>query len=348
MSTPRSEFALVTLHDSRLLAIGGYGGSIDGLASCELYDPRTGSWTPTGSLATGRFRFTATVLTDGTVLVAGGTTGYAGGQIPSLASAELYDPVSGTWSTVGSLGTPRQYHVAAMLPDGRVLVAGGADGRGTVLGSAEVYDPATRSFSPAPPLPQPRWGATATGLPDGRVLVIGGAVTGVYGMATSTELYDPVHATWSDGAPMSVGRQDPPATLVTVPARAGRPAAVEVVVAGGIGSDLGPVAATEVYDVATGAWRRVQDMHAPRDCHTLTAVADGELLAAGSCGGTGATASAELFDPLTDTWRVAVSMYVPRASMGAAALPDGDVLIAGGNGPDAGPPTATAELFSIG
>jgi hypothetical protein len=114
-----------------VLVAGGFFTSY--LASAELYDPATGTWSTTGSLNTERIGHTATVLPDGKVLVAGGVNlfGY-------LASAELYDPATGTWSVTGSLNQYRDNHTATLLPDGTVLAAGGGLGI-TWLASAELY-----------------------------------------------------------------------------------------------------------------------------------------------------------------------------------------------------------------
>ena len=104
-----------------MLVAGGYNLTDGYLASAELYDPASGTWTATGSLATARDHHTATLLPNGKVLVAGGFN-----NSEHLASAELYDPASGTWTATGSLATARYGHTATLLPNGKVLVAGGA------------------------------------------------------------------------------------------------------------------------------------------------------------------------------------------------------------------------------
>jgi hypothetical protein len=93
------------------------------LASAELYDPATGEWTVTGSMATARWGHSATLLPDGEVLVAGGSTS-AKGSAPT-AKAELYNPTTGEWTTTGSMRYNRERHGAALLTNGQVLVAGG-------------------------------------------------------------------------------------------------------------------------------------------------------------------------------------------------------------------------------
>src|SRR6266436_6398683 len=96
----------------------------------------------TGSLNTGRYWHTATLLPNGKVLVAGGYDG-----VNYLSSAELYDPATGTWTATGSLGAARAAHTATLLPNGMVLVAGGDDSSFNRLASAELYAPASGSWS---------------------------------------------------------------------------------------------------------------------------------------------------------------------------------------------------------
>jgi hypothetical protein len=105
----------------------------------ELYDPVAGTWSGTGSLATPRDGHTATLLPSGRVLVTGGITVVAGPNSKNviLATSELYDPATGTWSATGSLATARFLHTATLLPSGKVLVAGGI-GQSGYLASAEL------------------------------------------------------------------------------------------------------------------------------------------------------------------------------------------------------------------
>ena len=165
-----------------------------GLAFMQPCAATPGEWNYTGSLETARFRHTATLLSDGRVLVAGGGAGQNG----PLASAELYDPATGIFSDTASLNSARDSHTATLLPDGKVLVAGGFDASG-YLASAELYDPATGTWLATGSFKPGRAYHTATLLPNGMVLVAGGGLHGL--PLASAELYDPgiVAATRVDG-----------------------------------------------------------------------------------------------------------------------------------------------------
>src|SRR5215217_4663884 len=157
------------------------------------------SWTPTGSLNIARDSHTATLLPNGMVLVAGGFG-------PVRASAELYDPASGTWTPTDNLNTARAQHTATLLPNGMVLVAGGFDSNVNASASAELYDPASGTWMPTGSLNTARTTHTATLLPNGMVLVAGGF--GASGDLASAELYNPANRSWTGTGSLNTGRQE--------------------------------------------------------------------------------------------------------------------------------------------
>ena len=187
-STWSSTFSMVALragHSLTLLTTGPNAGKVlvvgggqrIGLTvekRCELYDPATGTFALTGLLFTARSFHTATRLPDGRVLVTGGHD--AGADTLNHASVEIYDPLAGTWSPAAAMEFRRGRHTATLLPNGDVLVVGGAQvGSGTTVNpSAEIYHPATNSWRTVTSMAQARVGQAAALLPSGEVLVVGG------------------------------------------------------------------------------------------------------------------------------------------------------------------------------
>jgi hypothetical protein len=178
----RSDIAAVRLRDGRVLLAGGYDGA-NPVAVVEIFDPRSSTLSPAGTLASARAGAAAALLGDGTILLAGG--GGPGGA--PTASAELFDPATGRSTRVGDLNYARYKHAAVALADGRALVIGGSDARDSrgKLRSIESFDPATRSFREAGTMLEPRYkiAAAVQLLPGGKVLIAGGA--------TRSELFDP-------------------------------------------------------------------------------------------------------------------------------------------------------------
>lgn len=284
MAVARGSPAGVRLADGRVLVIGGVGWDANGtlpLASSEIYDPATGTWTVSGSMALARRTPVAVSLPGGAVLVIGDS---------SEAGCEIFDPSTGAFTATGCLGTPRDDFAVSALQDGRVLVAGGRTPPNTYYASAELFDPATGTWSVTGSLSQARTGAVATPLGDGKVLVTGGTTSGTgYLAVTTTELFDPATGTFSAGAGMPVARAFHSASVL---------GDGNVVVTGGLGSSNTPIASINRYDVPTGTWRSAGSMYTARRRHSATLMGNGDVLLAGGMNSWLATlATAEIVDP---------------------------------------------------
>jgi hypothetical protein len=297
-----------------------------GLRYPVVIDP---SWIPTHSMGTARLYYTATLLSSGKVLVAGGfnvTDGY-------LNSAELYDPATGTWTATGSMGSPREGHTATLLPSGKVLAAAGYDT--APLNGAELYDPTTGTWTATGSLADARFGYTATLLPNGHVLVVGGndSVSGFHDLS-SAELYDPATETWTTTGSLAHARQSHTATLLPNG---------QVLVAGGYnGTSL---SSAELYDPAAGIWSATGSMRDARASHTAT-LRSGKVLVAGGNHGNGDLSSTELYDPVSGTWRMTGSLGTARQDHTATLLPNSQVLVAGGSN-DVNYGLSSAELYGL-
>jgi hypothetical protein len=188
MSTVREETTATLLNNGMVLIAGGsdFFLHVPSLASAELYSPATGTFAVTGSLNTGRFEHTSTLLSDGTVLVAGGKSQDPLNGAVFLASAESYDPLTGAFAQTGSMSIARISPTATLLNDGKVLIAGGqgnTTGQFVSFASAELYEPLSGTFTPTGSMSAARSGHTATLLSNGTVLVAGGS-------GASADLYE--------------------------------------------------------------------------------------------------------------------------------------------------------------
>ncbi|MFY0563826.1 kelch repeat-containing protein [Archangium lansingense] len=286
--------------------------------------PACGStrWLPRGAMSLSRGVHTATLLSNGLVLVAGG--GNYGGH---MAKAEVYNPATGTWSPIADMASARSWHTATPLSNGQLLVAGGY-GNGGILATAELYAPATGTWSSTRALSLARYHHTATRLSSGRVLVAGGQGGSGAPLATA-EVYDPSTGRWTATGAMTTARRWHTATLLSNG---------KVLVAGGSG-----VLTAEVYDPATGTWSPTGSMATPRQDHTATLLSNGKVLVSGGGSGSGVLATAELYDPATGTWSSTGTMNVARNYHTATRLTSDKVLVAGGfNGSSY---QATAEVY---
>jgi hypothetical protein len=298
----------------------------------------SGSFSPTGSMTTGRFGDAAASLADGRVIVMGGTPNNA----TDLKSAEIFNPATGTFTATGDMNTAREFPAAAPLPDGRVLVAGGLSS-GSTTATVEIYNPATGTFATVAPMGTPRRDAAAAPLPDGRVLVAGG-LNGVTFLA-SAEIYNPANNTWAPTNPMGTPRIGAVGSRLTD----GR-----VLVAGGSPSLLVTTATAEVYNPGTGTFSAtgIGSMGAARAFAAGALFGDGRVLLAGGNPNLNLAnylSTAEAFGPATNTFSSSGigSMGTARNAAAAAALGDGRVLVAGGSTSSA-PTTGltTAEIYA--
>jgi len=247
MTTARGNHTATLLLNGKVLVAGGFNRNTGSVVStAELYDPGTGTWTAAGSLANARENHTATLLFDGKVLVVGGAPDNL--QSNSLSSVEVYDPAARTWATDNPMISARQFHTATLLPDGRVLVAGGADA-GYFNSGAELYDSATGTWTATGSLGIARGIHTATLLPDGKVLAVGGNHNSLDAPTivalSSAEIYDPATGTWTPaGRSLNAARSTQTATLLP---------SGQVLVADGFYVNSGiQLSSAELYDSAAG------------------------------------------------------------------------------------------------
>ncbi len=354
MYEPRVQASAILLADGRVLVFGGSpttsDGANPGLTSTEIYDPTTGKWSsgkpmPETRSSTGTIGSTwptAVLLADGRVLIAGGSV-----NDTPLASALIWDPLTGSTSPTGSMTVARSDASATLLADGRVLIVGGnaatpaSPRRVVALASAELFDPATGRFTATGSLNTEQFGHSATLLPDGRVLIAGGA--NAIGSPLSTEVFDPATATFSVG-PMAAASHGTEAALLP----AGR-----VLLEGDSPEVFDPALAAPVQPVGPSespnrAFIKTGNPIQDRLAHTATPLLDGRVLIVGGRLPDGTVlSSAEIYDPKSGTFRATGSLKTARSSPSAVRLGDGRVLIVGGT-PTAvvpGTPIQTFELY---
>jgi hypothetical protein len=314
MHSPRAQHTATLLLDGRVLVEGGiclgtagkvcpprFSPDLDpsgAVATAELYDPRTGKWSVTGSMTTPRAWHTATLLADGMVLVAGAEHADDNFGWPEpfargiLSSTELYNPATGKWTATGSMTTARTEQMAALLSNGKVLVAGGfgpvtATTHGA-LASADIYDPSTGKWAATGSLITARaQGPAVALLRAGHVVVaVGSDIGDTSPPLASTELYEPNSGTWS-----TTGNLTTPRIAIAFALLADG----KVFIVGGL--DLtGMLSSAELFDPSTGTWNAAGSLTAARFGHTATLLADGRVLVVGGLSGDAVASSAELYD----------------------------------------------------
>jgi hypothetical protein len=220
----------------------------------------------------------------------------------------------GTFAPTGKMIAPRAQHSATLLPDGRVLIAGGGLGDASGLTSAEIYDPDSKTFRAAGNMIAARRMHTATLLPDNRVLIVGGY--GGVGALASAELFDPANGTFTATGSLNTARGGHTAILLSTG---------KVLIIGGYGVNTYPnIAPAELYDPVTGTFAAA-GAYVGRDgcdfCAPSVPLSDGTVLFPGQ-------QPAQLYDPAGDAFSSIGIMLHEQST--AALLMNGQVLFAGG------------------
>jgi hypothetical protein len=329
LNVARYNHTATLLPSGEVLVAGGEGGTaaaLTWLASAELYNPKTGKWTLTGSMSVGRTDFTATLLANGEVLVAGGTD-Y---EISCYSTAELYNPSTGQWTLTGSMSQPRCLHSATLLPNGHVLVSGGVnsiyDTNTATVSTAEIYNPETGTWTATGSLNVSRAEAATLLLDDGEVLSAGGynniGNNSQNTYLTSAELYDPSTQAWTLTSSISgtVGVPAPAALLTNGDALVANDA--------------------QFYIPGSATWSTTGPLPTVAQPPTKAVVlANGNVLATGCqckttnknypCG-FGPTNIADLYSFAGNSWSLTGKMNYPRFFHTMTLLSSGEVLVAGG------------------
>jgi hypothetical protein len=344
------EFHTATLLANGKVLVAGSGNQdgycLNGVPSTELYDSVTNTFASTGAMTIGRYAQTATLLPNGKVLMTGGFSSESdcpgAGITPALTTAELYDPVNGSFTATGSMAEDRGGHTATLLPNGKVLIAGGGKiggsrppffGDGSV--TSEVYDPATGAFTSTGNMGTGRVGQTATLLSNGKVLIAGGWTSSE--PTATAELYDPVTGIFNPAGSMTSARAGHTATAL----QDGR-----ILITGGftnyqagsnqVGSDT-----AEIYNPATGLFQATGSMAVTRLLHTATLLPNGTVLVVG-----GDSVVSELYDPLAKSFLSSATTESNRSGHSATLLQNGNVIVVGGFGASGDwSPLATAEFY---
>ena len=274
-----------------------------------------------GQMSTARAAHQATRLGSGQVLITGGC--HDAGCDNELASVELYDPETRAFRSAAPMATPRRDHVAVLLLDGRVLVAGGWMAGGPTA-SAELYDPITDRWAPAGEMVEARMGAAAVPLASGDVVIMGGRSRAGAALA-SMEIFRAGTASFTPAGTMNAARLRPEAVAL----KDGR-----VLVSGGQGSRGEILRSAEIYDPKKVEFSAAGEMTAPRVAHANVLLGDGRVLIVGGGGAhEDRQRSTEIYDPSTGGFALGPMMHWPRRKIRDAVvvLPSGAVLVAGGS-----------------
>jgi N-acetylneuraminic acid mutarotase len=322
----------------------GTNGVAFGLFSIERYSASTNSWfTLTQRLDDARYGHTATALSDGDILIAGGLSATVSGftVVPTtLDRVERFDFDTYALSNAGQLREARARHSATLLPSGKLMLIGGVNQSTSTSyrSSIETFDPVTGDAMLDSAMATARADHTATLIPTGAILVAGGRANAA--TLTASAALVRTAAESSVGAASNCGRRTAAAIAVLADGR--------VLVAGGLDSANATLVDARIYDPMANTCTTVASMPSARSSHTLTLLPSGRLLAVGGYNSSGLqTPNVFLFDPsvgASGSWVTLPTLAMARADHTATLLADGRVLIFGGSPPSA-TITTSVEIF---
>ena len=286
---------------------------------------------------TARHNHILLALPNGKILITGGAVNP--NSTGALASAELYDPVAHSFTTISPMNVARVDHTMTLLPNGTVLVAGGFNDTSGSVSSAEIFDPTSNTFTLlTAQMTSVRAEHTATLLANGKVLIAGGN-SNTTSLATA-ELFDPSANTFTATAhTMTTVRQIQHADLLPNG---------QVLISGGFDANNNALASAEIYDPVAGTFTSTGSMTTARGNHASALLYDGQILVAGGLTGPGtalvSTSTAELYNPSTGLFTPTASMSIPRGHYAPTVLDDGTIFIQGGATLPAG---TNADIYNI-
>lgn len=292
-----------------------------------------GSFSTAAAPGIARSEAASASLNDGRAYIAGG---WSDDGTTVLASAQIYDATTNTWTSACDLPAPRTGAVAVTEANGHVLIFAGVAETGELAATVFEFDPGTNTCSSVGVLNRARRYFTATLLNDGTVLITGGVDTS-YASQADAEVYDPVTNTSTVVGDMSIARQNQTATLLPNG---------NVLIAGGYDASGIPTADLDLYDPMSQTFINAGQMLSARALQAAALLPSGDVLFAGGVDATNKVqASAELFDPSSGTASSLPDLGTERRAAAVAVLPTGAVLIAGGQDRNY-VPLSSAETFN--
>lgn len=318
LANARDEAVGVLLSSGNVLVAGGTDGATTH-AGVEQWDPVAGTWSANGDLSVGRKLFTATQLSDGSVVFVGGH---------ATNSGELWD-ATGSKRAIADDGA-HLHHTAHLLASGSVLVVGGDDG--VTLVQPRLYNPSSNAWSDAGTLTTMRELHSSVHLADDRVVALGGLLTSPSTYLKSVEVYDPGSNSWKESGQLSLAR----ARMATAIMADGR-----VLLAGG--GDGTPSSVVDIWDPSLGVGSATTSLGIPREGATAVTLATGRVLViGGDTTGGGVANTTEVFDATSGKWSPGPTLAGPRRDA-VAVVVGGRILVIGGH--DGTAPLKSTEVF---